>query len=54
MKRWLFICQVLEGAITWAEIKEQSIDEIDFLFEEADEINAKRNSSIRGMKTRGR
>lgn len=47
MHRWLFIAQVFEGAVTWGEIKELPVDEIEFLFKEADDLNAKRRSKAK-------
>ena len=54
MGRWLFICRVLEGSISWTEIQDLPLDEIDYLHEEAVEINAKRNSDLRAAKSKSR
>jgi len=40
----LFIVQVFEGAITWAEVKDCPLDEIDWLFNQAKEANDRRKA----------
>ena len=54
MGKWLFTCRVLEGSISWTEIQDLPLDEIDYLHKQASEINAKRNSDLRAAKSKSR
>jgi hypothetical protein len=42
----LFVVQVFEGAITWSEIQELPVDEIEWLFKQAQDVNDNRQSEL--------
>jgi hypothetical protein len=42
----------MEGSITWSEMREASVDEIDWLVRKAEEINDQRSEEMRKMKSR--
>jgi len=55
MGKWLFMARIYEGAITWSEIKDLSLEELDFLYEKALEIHDRREEEARKLKShRGR
>lgn len=50
----LFIARVFEGAVTWGDLRDADLEEIDFLFNQAEEANSKLKQEMDAAKSKGR